>query len=199
MVCCGQLRSPVENGIQSLEMHRQPTPCAEPLRKGYFLKHCDALKELGANLKLHNDFYGMPSYCSLHHFKQKYEQETRHRRWKSSQGLGCKEGQNNYTVFSLQKSTLYLHRHRWCLLYRHGGLATKDRVCVLHIACHADLLFDNSHHLCEQETRHRRWKSSQRLICKEGQGNNTVFSFQRTRCIYTVTDGVCSIAMAALQ
>ena len=56
MVCCGQLQSPVENGIQSLEMHRQPTPCAEPLRKGHFLKHCDGLKELGANLKLHNDF-----------------------------------------------------------------------------------------------------------------------------------------------
>ena len=47
-------------------MQRQPTPRADPLRKGHFLKRCDALKELEENSKFHNDLSDMPSrYVTL--------------------------------------------------------------------------------------------------------------------------------------
>ena len=41
--------------------------------------------------------------------------ETRNS-WKSSQGPGCKEGQNNSAVFLLRKGTLHLHSHQQWLL-----------------------------------------------------------------------------------
>ena len=48
-VCCGQLQSPVENGMWDLVIQKQPTPHPGPLREEYFLKRCDVLKELGDN------------------------------------------------------------------------------------------------------------------------------------------------------
>ena len=44
-------------------MQRQPTLRADPLRKGHFLKRCDALKELRENPQFINDLSDMPSRC----------------------------------------------------------------------------------------------------------------------------------------
>ena len=37
VACCGELRTPVENGLRDLVMQRQLTPQADTRRKGHFL------------------------------------------------------------------------------------------------------------------------------------------------------------------
>ena len=49
VACCGEMRSPVENGIRELVMQRQPTPQAETHRKGHFLRRDQSLVEHANN------------------------------------------------------------------------------------------------------------------------------------------------------
>jgi len=45
VACCGELRTPVANGIRDLVMQRQPTPQVDTKRKGHFLSRDQSLVE----------------------------------------------------------------------------------------------------------------------------------------------------------
>ena len=59
--CCGQIRSPQENGIRDLVMQRQPTPRADVDRVGHFMHRDDALREASVNKSLLVDLSDLPS------------------------------------------------------------------------------------------------------------------------------------------
>ena len=59
--CCGQIRSPQENGVRDLVMQRQPTPRADVNIVGHFMHRDDALREASVNKSLLVNLSDLPS------------------------------------------------------------------------------------------------------------------------------------------
>ena len=61
MACCGELRTPVANGIRDLVMQRQPTPQVDTKRKGHFLSRDQSLVESANTPSLVVNLSALPS------------------------------------------------------------------------------------------------------------------------------------------
>ena len=61
VACCGELRTPVENGLRDLVMQRQPTPIFDTKRKGHFLCRDQSLVESANSPASLIDLSALPS------------------------------------------------------------------------------------------------------------------------------------------
>ena len=60
--CCGEFRTPTENGVRDLAMQRQPTPIIDPTRKEFhYYRRDDALRLFGSKDKSCVDLTCLPS------------------------------------------------------------------------------------------------------------------------------------------